>query len=154
MEPNMLYFLWGGLFVVTVVLEIASQQLISIWFSAGALAAFLALFFGGSVVVQTGLFLLISLVLLLLTRPIVKRIFSFGIQDTNTQEIGRIATVIQPIDPIQNTGRVRLDGVDWLAVSQNQQPIPEHTSVRIEAVKGTRLIVTPLTEKATVNCSL
>ena len=36
----------------------------------------------------------------------------FGIKDTNNQEIGRIAVVIQEVDPVKNTGRVRLDGVD------------------------------------------
>ena len=109
--------------------------------------------FRASPVVQIVLFVVISVVLLIFTRPIVRRIFSFGIKDTNNQEIGRIAVVIQTVDPIHNTGRVRLDGVDWIAVSQDGTVIPENTSVRIEAISGTKLLVSrlPQTEEQTVN---
>ena len=71
----------------------------------------------------------------------------------SVQEIGRIAVVIQTVDPIHNTGRVRLDGVDWIAVSQDGTVIPESTSVRIEAISGTKLLVSrlPQTEEQTVN---
>ena len=119
MEAYMPFLLWGGLFVLTVLVEFATQQLVSIWFAAGSLAAFLAVCFGASLPVQGILFLAVSVLLLIFTRPICRRIFSFGIKDTNNQEIGRIAVVIQEVDPVKNTGRVRLDGVDWIAVSQD-----------------------------------
>lgn len=150
MEAYMPFLIWGGLFVLTVVAEIASQQLISIWFAAGAIAAFLAVCFGASLVVQSVLFVAVSILLLVFTRPIVKKVFSFGVKDTNNQEIGRIAIVIQAVDPIKNTGRVRLDGVDWIAVSKDGVPIPAETSVRIEAVDGTKLLVSRLHETAAV----
>lgn len=146
MEAYMPFLIWGGLFILTVVAEIATQQLISIWFAAGSLAAFLAVCFDGSPVLQIVLFFVVSILLLLLTRPIVRKVFSFRIENTNLQEVGRVATVIQPIDPLKNTGRVRLDGVDWIAVSQNEEPIPNQTSVRIEAIEGTKLFVTVLPE--------
>ena len=38
----MVFWIWGSLFVLTVIAEIASQQLISIWFAAGSLVALLA----------------------------------------------------------------------------------------------------------------
>ena len=141
MEAYMPFLLWGGLFVLTVLVEFATQQLVSIWFAAGSLAAFLAVCFGAS--------LAVSVLLLIFTRPICRRIFSFGIKDTNNQEIGRIAVVIQEVDPVKNTGRVRLDGVDWIAVSQDGTIIPENTSVRIEAVSGTKLTVSRLPETVT-----
>ena len=151
MEAYMPFLLWGGLFVLTVLVEFATQQLVSIWFAAGSLAAFLAVCFGASLPVQGILFLAVSFptrrssdLLLIFTRPICRRIFSFGIKDTNNQEIGRIAVVIQEVDPVKNTGRVRLDGVDWIAVSQDGTIIPENTSVRIEAVSGTKLTVSRL----------
>ena len=57
MEVCAPYFIWGILFVLAVVAEIVSFQLVSIWFAAGALAAFLAACFGGSVMLQIILFL-------------------------------------------------------------------------------------------------
>lgn len=148
MEAYLPFLIWGGLFVVTVVAEIASQQLISIWFAAGALAAFLAACFDGSVLIQLVLFAAVSVLLLLLTRPILKKILSFRIANTNSREIGRIGIVIQSIDPVKGTGRVRLDGVDWIAVSQSGEPIAVQSSVRIEAVDGSKLLVTALPETA------
>lgn len=150
MDVYMPFLIWGGLFVVTVIAEIASQQLISIWFAAGSLAAFLSACFNAPIVVQIFLFVLVSVLLLLCTRPLAKKFLSFGIKNTNMQEIGRIATVIQPIDPVKNTGRVRLDGVDWLAVSQDGTPISAQSSVQIEAVDGCKLIVTPLKDSVAV----
>jgi membrane protein implicated in regulation of membrane protease activity len=134
-------FFWAGLFVLTVIIEIAGQQLISIWFAAGALVAFIAACFHGSDIIQIVLFLAVSILLLIFTRPLTKKILSFGIKNTNRQEIGKIGTVIQPIDPLTGTGRVRLDGVDWIAVSKDGIAIPVHACVRIEAVDGTKLLV-------------
>ncbi len=148
MELYMPYLIWGGLFVLTVVLEIVSQQLISVWFAAGSFAAFLVLCFHGSIALQVTVFIAVSVVLLLLTRPIVRKLLSYHIKDTNTQEIGRIATVIQPIDTLKGTGRVRLDGVDWIAVSKEGLSIPENASVRIDAVEGTKLFVSLIPESA------
>ena len=36
----MVFWIWGSLFVLTVIAEIASQQLISIWFAAGSLVEY------------------------------------------------------------------------------------------------------------------
>ena len=45
----MVFWIWGSLFVLTVIAEIASQQLISIWFSAGSLVALLAALCGAPI---------------------------------------------------------------------------------------------------------
>ena len=37
MEAYMPFLLWAGLFVLTVLVEFATQQLVSIWFAAGGL---------------------------------------------------------------------------------------------------------------------
>ncbi len=137
---------WGGLFVLTVVLEVASHHLVSIWFAAGSLAALIAACFGTSFLVQALVFVGVSVLLLIFTRPILRKLLSFQIQNTNSREVGRIAVVIQAIDPVQGTGRVRLDGVDWIAVSQTGETIPEQTSVRVAAVDGSKLFVTTLPE--------
>ena len=146
METYLPFLFWGGLFAISVIIEIASQQLISIWFAAGALVAFFAVCFDTSAEIQLLLFVLVSVLLLICTRPLARKLFSFGIKNTNMQEIGRIATVIQPIDHAKGTGRVRLDGVDWIAVSKTGAPIPLDASVRVDAVDGTKLLVTLLSK--------
>src|SRR3954468_10753301 len=52
--------------------------------------------------------------------------------------VGRTATVVDEIDPL---GRVRLEGEYWNA--RSGVPVPEGERVRIEAVDGLTLEVTP-----------
>lgn len=144
MDAYISLFVWGGIFIITVAAEILSQQLISIWFAAGSLAAFIAACLHASSVTQSILFLIVSILLLICTRPIVKKIFQFQIENTNSQEIGKVATVIQKIDGENQTGRVRLNGVDWTAISQDGTVIAVDDSVRVVAVDGSKLIVCPV----------
>lgn len=142
MEAYTMLFFWGILFAVLVIVEICTLQLVSIWLAAGALVAFFAAFFQTSFLVQLLLFVVVSGVLLAVTRPLAKKALSFGIKDTNNLEIGKIATVIQPINPADSSGRVRLDGVDWNAVSATGVAIPRNAQVRVEKVDGAKLFVT------------
>lgn len=145
---------WGILLVVSVVAEVCTQQLVSIWFAAGALVACFAALFGASTLVQVILFLAVSIILLILTRPILKRVMRFHIQDNNLkQDLGKYATVIQAIDPMKGTGRVRLEDVDWIAISSSNTPIPEGTTVRVDAVDGTKLHVTAIPQTEPVSAA-
>lgn len=71
---------WGILFVLTVVAEIASQQLISIWFAAGSLVALIVALFGAPIWLQALLFVAVSALLLLLTRSACAEIYQFCLQ--------------------------------------------------------------------------
>lgn len=84
-------WVWGILFVLTVVAEIASQQLISIWFAAGSLVALIAALFGAPIWLQALLFVAVSALLLLLTRPLVRKFTNFASKDTNLRlDLGKI----------------------------------------------------------------
>ena len=69
----MVFWIWGSLFVLTVIAEVASQQLISIWFAAGSLVALLAALCGVPIWLQALLFVAASTLLLILTRPLVRK---------------------------------------------------------------------------------
>ena len=61
--------LWLILLIILLVIEAISLELTTIWFAGGALAAFIAALVGADVVVQVVLFLAVSIVLLVFTRP-------------------------------------------------------------------------------------
>ena len=61
--------IWLVLVIVLLAIEIATLGLTTVWFAGGAAAAFISTFFGASMGVQTGIFLVLSLILLLVTRP-------------------------------------------------------------------------------------
>lgn len=141
----MVFWIWGSLFVLTVIAEIASQQLISIWFAAGSLVALLAALCGAPIWLQALLFVAASALLLILTRPLVRKFTNFSSRDTNLRlDLGKFGTVVQTIDAEKGTGRVRVDDIDWIAVSQPNLVIPKGTTVQVQAIDGTKLFVTPV----------
>ncbi len=133
---------WLGIFLVLLVLEIISLGLTTIWFAGGALAAFAAALLGANIIIQAVLFLVISLVLLFVTRPIAVKYFNNNHAKTNVENvIGKTAKVSRQIDNVNSLGEAVLEGETWMARSENNEIIAEGTLVTVVAVEGVKLIV-------------
>lgn len=133
---------WLGIFLILLVLEIISLGLTTIWFAGGALAAFVAALLGGNIIIQAVLFLVISLVLLFVTRPIAVKYFNKNLARTNVENvIGKTAKVSGRIDNVNSLGEAVLEGETWMARSENNEIIAEGTLVTVVAVEGVKLIV-------------
>lgn len=133
---------WGILFIIAAVTEFATQQLVSIWFVVGSLCAIILAACGCSEIVQVAVFLIVSLLLLIFTRPLFRKVFKFNLRDTNLKrELGKNAIVIQEINPETGTGRARFGDSEWIAVSSQNLVIPKDSIVRVCAIDGTKLIV-------------
>ena len=139
MEPLM----WLIVLAVFLVIEAITVGLTTIWFAGGALVAAIASGAGAGILVQWILFLVISLVLLIFTRPLAVRYMNKGVPKTNVNSlIGEKAVVIQKINNLEQTGQVRINDIEWMArTSSDEVTIPEQTAVTIEAVQGVKLIV-------------
>ena len=135
---------WGIIFAVAVIAEIATLQLVSIWFAAGALGAFIAAAMGASTLVQWILFVWISVLLLAVTRPILRTLRVKDVLPTNADaEVGKLGIVTEPIDPAKDTGRVRIGGVNWRARTEDGSPLDKETAVRVTRIEGTTAFVRP-----------
>ena len=82
-------WVWLGATVLFGVVEAATAGLVSIWFAAGSLAALLVTMLGANTTVQIVVFLLVTAVTLVLTRPLVKKYQSGKTTPTNADQIGR-----------------------------------------------------------------
>ena len=67
---------WLAIFIVLLIIEIATMGLTTIWFAGGALIAFCAGLVGFGLGVQIGVFVIVSILLLILTRPIAVKFFN------------------------------------------------------------------------------
>ena len=78
-------WIWLAIFVITIIVEAATQDLVSIWFSLGSLVA---LAISGFSVwwVEIIVFLVVSVIALILTRPIMKRLMQRNERKTNTDD--------------------------------------------------------------------
>ena len=130
---------WMAAFVILIGIEAATMALTTIWFAGGAVAAFLAAVLGVSVQVQLVVFLIVSFILLLFTRPLAMRF-------VNRETVKAIAK----IDNNDPSGAAVIDGQEWTARSADDAvTIQVGTHVRIKEVRGVKLIVEPIpdTEK-------
>lgn len=141
--------MWLAVIVIAAVLEAVTTQVITIWFAVGAFGALLAGAFSAPLYVQIIIFTFVSVLLLILARPILMRFMKNTAKiSTVNSEIGRTAKVVQEINALKKTGRVLLGDVNWNAVSENGSDVIEiGENVEVRAVDGTTLVVSKITEK-------
>lgn len=134
---------WLILLAVFLVVEAITAGLTTIWFAGGALVAALAVYFGAGVVLQLLLFLVVSVVLLVFTRPLAVKYMNKDLEKTNVNSLlGKTAVVTQEIDNLAQTGQVRINDIEWTARTfDNSIKIPKDAVVEIEEVQGVKLIV-------------
>lgn len=132
---------WLILLVAFIVAEAATATLVSIWFCAGAAAALLLSAFVPNVLAQTAVFLVVSLVCLVLMRPLVRKKDAKAAVPTNAdRNVGQTAEVIAAVEPAR-PGRARLSGVDWAA--RCDVPLAEGQLAEVVAVERTTLVLRP-----------
>ena len=134
-------YIWLGVAVVMAIVEMASLSLITIWFVAGGLAAFLAGFLGADLAVQIVVFLVVSCVFLALFRPLALKHRAIGESHESTP-VGQDAVVVEAIDGEPGAGRVETaDHMTWAAMSVAGSPIGTGARVRVVDQKSIRLVV-------------
>lgn len=134
--------LWLIAIIAFGVLESVTAQFISIWFAGGAFVSLIAHLLGASQAVQWIIFAIASAVLLILTRPMVKRLTKADVSVTGTDMlIGKTAVMIKATDSRGELGEVKADGKIWTAKSIDGEPIEENAVVTIEKIEGVKLIV-------------
>lgn len=137
---------WLGLMVFFAIVEASTIGLVSIWFALGSLVALLLSLFIDNVWVEIWAALIVSIVTLLLLRPLSKQYFSSRTQRSATNLellIGAEAVVTEPIDNLQATGQVKVNGQVWTARSEGESTIPAGTVVTVLRIEGVKLYVQP-----------
>ncbi|MCR5671389.1 MAG: NfeD family protein [Butyrivibrio sp.] len=134
---------WLALTVALSVIEIFTLGLLTIWFAAGAAVAFLLSLIGASIPVQVVAFLVVSIVVMVLVRPIAATHFNNRLKKTNIDAIvGRKLIVKTDIDNLKGTGKIDMDGSTWLAASSiDNVIIHAGEEVKVVEVRGAKLIV-------------
>ncbi len=136
-------FCWLLMAAIFIVIELVTLGLTTIWFAGGAFVAAIAGACGASLVIQVILFLIVSIVLLVLTRPIAVKHLDSKIEKTNSEAlIGKTAVVIQEINNVNGTGQTKINGMEWSARAKKEDEIiPVGTNVTVVEISGVKLIV-------------
>ncbi len=143
--------LWAALTVLLLVVEIATVQLVAIWFAVGSLTAFISSLFGVPFYGQMILFIAGSVVLLVATRPIVRRLLrnTRRVKTNADRVLGRECVVREAIDNLRGTGRVYVDGLSWAARSADDSvTFSVGDTCVVQDIQGVKLIVHALSATA------
>ena len=136
--------IWLGIFAFMIVAEITSVGLTAIWFAGGAVVASVAAFLGVDFVWQIIIFMVVSLVLLIVLRPLAKQKMLKHITPTNVESlIGQIYPVLSKIGPGREAGQIKIGDVEWRAISEDGSEIQESIIVEILRIEGSKLVVKP-----------
>ncbi len=138
-----LFVIWVILGVVLCAAEIFIPSFFIFWFGLGAFASAIASIWV-NFVIQLVIFITVSAVLLVFTRPIVLKLLlrHESPKKINIDEIiGKKAIVVQPIKPLEDSGRVKINGEIWRAITIDGSSVEAGEYVKILKVEGTLLKV-------------
>lgn len=136
--------LWLVLLIAFAGLEGLTAGLVSIWFCAGSLVALVASWFDASLLVQIGLFVIVSLIAMALVRPMARKWIQPKMVKTNADRIlDQEGVVLEAIDNLRASGQIKIGGAVWTARAQNDELIPEGVRVRVVRIEGVKAIVSP-----------
>ncbi len=135
--------IWLIILVACIIIEIVTMGLTTIWFAGGALLAAIAAAFSAPLWLQILLFLIVSLALLYLTRPVAVKYFNKDRVKTNAESlVGQQAIVISEIDNLQGIGQVTVGRQEWSARNvDDNKALPVGSVVIVRAISGVKLIV-------------
>lgn len=148
-------YFWFAAAAVLVIVEIATLGLTTIWFAVGALVAGFVNLAGANLLIQLIVFVVVTALMLMLTRPLAARYLNSQTKRTNADSlIGEICLVTSPINNLKAEGQAIVKGQEWTARSIDGSLIPEGTQVRIVSISGVKLMVETLdqTEKEDIVC--
>jgi membrane protein implicated in regulation of membrane protease activity len=108
------FWLWICVLVGSVILEFVTvSALISIWFSVGAIGALIVMEIGLPFVWQVSVFFVISILFIIVCRPMATKYLRGNIVPTNADRvIGQQAKLLEAITPDQ-WGLVKIQGAEW-----------------------------------------
>ena len=140
MDPWLLWLIAAGLFAAG---ELASVDFVLLMFAGGALGGMAVALLGGAVALQLVAFVLVSLTLMVVVRPIARRHLMEGtpqMLDGVDAVVGRTARVTQAVD--RHSGRIKLGADEWTARSQyDGEAFAIGETVRILKVDGATAVV-------------
>ncbi len=139
---NYMVWIWLAIFVISVVVEASTQELVSIWFALAAIIT-LALSFIMPWWAEIIVFCVLSLVALIATRPLCKKMLARSVRHTNADEfIGKRIKAETDITKFDG-GEVKLNGIIYTAIlmESEEETISKDSLVEVISLKGNKAVV-------------
>lgn len=138
-----IWAIWLILCGIFLIIEIFTISFLFLWPGIGAFLAFIVNISGGSLTAQITVFALSSIILILCTKPLVKKLFKTNdkVALNNKSIIGKNGIALKTINYLDFTGQVKVSGEIWSAQSLNDEVIEKGSTVLIDSIDGVKLKV-------------
>lgn len=138
-----MFYTWLSIVVALAILEIATVNLVSIWFVVSGIIAMITSLFTDNIIIQASIFIIFGIIFMLLTKKIIKKIIPDKEKTNLDRIIGMTGIVISKITK-NKPGEVKVDGKIWTAISNTT--INENEPVKILEINSTKLKVEKIKE--------
>ena len=129
-------WVWVAVTIICVVIESLTLALTTIWFGISAFVLVFLAFTPLPFVAQVFIFVALALILLIFTRPIVKKKLSQKQIATNYERvIGQIAVVTKKITALDK-GAIKINGMEWTAAVKEDIVLEKGSKCIIEEIAG------------------
>ena len=130
---------WFAACLFLIFIEISTVNLVSIWFAIGAFFSMMLAIFVDNFLLQLLLFIIVSIIALLITKPLVNKFKKNDVEPTNVDRvIGKKAEVTKKITP-DGYGEVKVLGASWTATSDSVLDVSD--KVIVKKIDGVKLVV-------------
>lgn len=147
-----MYIFYLSLFIVFLIIEGLTTNLVTVWLSLSALlTSVIAYFTPKMYVLHLSLFVILSIILIVLTKPFVKKVKKQKVSTNSDRLIDEIGIVVDDIDDVDFSGCVKVKGQSWSAKSLDGLKIEKNKKVKIHGIEGVKLIVSEIKEEELCN---
>ena len=137
----MMPYVWIAVIITAVAAESMTSALVAIWFMPSAIVSMILAFFSVPVLVQVLVFMLVSALLIILSKMIFKNVLRVRPTPTNADTvIGESAVVTERICNMENKGLVKVRGQIWSAKSADGADLEPGDIVSVISIEGVKLI--------------
>ena len=143
MEDTVTVYVWLGLLILFLVIEIATVGLTTIWMAGGALGALILDLAGLNLWWQIGAFLVVSFTMLVFTRPFVVKYINSHHEKTNYEGIiGKVVRITEKVVNLPQTGTAVVNGLEWTTRAERDDVILNPGDLaKVVNISGVKLIV-------------
>lgn len=142
-----IWWIWMIIAALFVIGEIFTAGFFLLWFGIGAAVAGILALLGLGAGWQWGTFIVVSGVLFGVSRRFAERFTKKQPPGIGADRfVGKQGVVLEEIDNVKNTGRVRIEKEEWRADSNTGEVIPVGKMVKVARLDGTHLVVETLKE--------
>lgn len=134
-----MFWVWLTVVILLTIVEAMTVNLTTIWFVVSGLSALGISFITDNFLIQFGCFVILGIILLIISKPFVKKILNKKTEKTNVDRIiGMTGIITKDFDEMK-TGEVKVDGKVWTAVAD--EAFKEKEKVKVLEIMGSKLKV-------------